>query len=83
MKVKRCPFCGKQPRYWEWNYGAMVECFQEDHRIQCEAKTLEGIIDPDGTLFVSVPKGTDIKRVVILEDETMFCTTFYPEGEEG
>ena len=45
MKLKRCPFCGKQPRYWEWNYGAMVECFQDDHRIQCEAKTLEDAVE--------------------------------------
>lgn len=47
------------------------------------AQTAAVVVSRDGTLFVSVPKGTDIKRVIILEDETMFCTTFYPEGEEG
>jgi hypothetical protein len=40
-ELKPCPFCGKQPTYWKWNYGAMVECHQEDHRVQCEAKTMD------------------------------------------
>lgn len=40
MEVKPCPICGSQPRYWEWNFGAIVECWCEGHRIQCEAKTL-------------------------------------------
>lgn len=40
-KLKPCPFCGSKPRFWQWNYGAIVECWCIDHRIQCEAKTLE------------------------------------------
>ena len=40
-KLKPCPFCGSKPRFWRWNYGAIVECWCIDHRIQCEAKTLE------------------------------------------
>ena len=43
-ELKRCPICGSLPRYWEWNYGAIVECWCQDHRIQCEGKTLEEAI---------------------------------------
>lgn len=43
-ELKRCPFCGSLPTYWEWNYGAIVECWCADHRVQCEGKTLEEAI---------------------------------------
>ena len=43
-ELKRCPVCGNLPRYWEWNYGAIVECWCADHRVQCEGKTLEEAI---------------------------------------
>ena len=38
MKLKPCPICGREPTYWHWNNGFMIECHQEDHRIQCESK---------------------------------------------
>lgn len=41
LNVKPCPMCGSKPRTWNWNHGAMVECWCKDHHIQCEAKTLE------------------------------------------
>lgn len=44
-KLKPCPFCGREPTYWHWNYGFMIECHQNDHRIQCEAKTQEEAIE--------------------------------------
>lgn len=40
------------------------------------------VVDRFGTLYVMVPKGTKVNRTIVFEDETMFCTTFYPEGED-
>lgn len=44
-ELKRCPICGSLPRYWQWNHGAIVECWCKDHRIQCEGKTLEEAVE--------------------------------------
>lgn len=41
IELKPCPFCGRKPIWWRWNHGCMVECYQKDHRVQCEAKDEE------------------------------------------
>ena len=40
-KVMPCPYCGSMPRAWQWNHGAMLECRQSGHLVQCEGKTLD------------------------------------------
>ena len=43
-KLKPCPICGSEPRKWQFNKGAIIECHCIDHRVSCEAKTLEEAI---------------------------------------
>lgn len=38
------------------------------------------VSDCDGTLTVTVPKGTKVTRVLVEEDETHWGGLFYPEG---
>lgn len=42
--LKSCPICGSEPRKWVFNNGAIIECHCIDHRVSCEAKTLEDAI---------------------------------------
>lgn len=45
VKLKPCPICGSKPRKWQFNKGAIIECYCIDHRVSCEAKTLEDAIE--------------------------------------
>ena len=44
-ELRRCPFCGSLPRYWQWNYGTIIECRCKDHIVQCQGKTLEEAVE--------------------------------------
>lgn len=35
----------------------------------------------DGTLTISVPRGTEVKRVLVEEEGTQFGSLFYPDRE--
>lgn len=43
------------------------------------AAVLPYSIDPDGTLTITVPKGTTVKRVLVQEDGTQWGGLFYAD----
>lgn len=75
-----------QPDTDEWCH----DCKEYDHERHCcprfnrvirEAlKDARPDISPDGTLTVTVPKGTKVTRVLVEEEGTQFGGLFYPEG---
>lgn len=73
-ELKRCPICGSLPRYWQWNHGAIVECWCKDHRIQCEGKTLEQAIE-------AWERRADVEELVRCKDCRQW--NFVCEGDFG
>lgn len=43
--LKPCPFCGSEPKKWEYNHGAIIECHQDKHRVQAHGKTLDEAVE--------------------------------------
>ena len=65
-RLKRCPFCGAEPKKWSWNYGTAIQCSNfstsngEGHTIQVSAKTEEEAIAKWNTRYKSRNSGGDV-----------------------
>ena len=56
----------KQEKQLDWSDFQPIDCW--------------AIHVTDGTLFLNVPKGTEVGRVIVSEMGTLLCRTFYQDG---
>lgn len=70
-----------QEEKWDWTWEQQMQnCPLKEVDSIKHAAVLPYSIDPDGTLTITVPKGTTVNRVLVQEDGTQWRELFCVEG---